>query len=323
MRNSLIAIAITALVALQPIAVLAQRPTANPYGNGYQTGILGPIGTPTDLGDPTNGIPMNVGTPTNTGELSSTGVVPTLNPLKLTPKHLTQHLLIDQLGSGDNCQAGVRPPTPWTLDPNVVIDSKDKLIQVIKLAEASDTRLRNVHVFDDAIDMYYLQPAYKWGFLPMNYYLHIQTNGNTLRISLEKPKWVGKAKNYHAQASAAFVTHVPEYLTPESVAVLEKYDLISRDAVMIEIVSAVMYQVPVSPISNSFFVCYVIPFLIYIVIVIGILAVALWFLIRRFKRKTGFEIKRLVALEHELIPETDDEIDAYHYKDPKDPNMVE
>jgi hypothetical protein len=292
--------------------------TINPYGNGYQGGTIAPTGTPTDLGDPTNGTPTNLGVPTNTGDATSTGIVPTLVPLSLTPKHLTLHMLIDQAGFGGNCQAGASTPTSWTLDPTVAIDTKDKLIQVIKTAEASDTRLRNVHVYDDAIDMYYLQPAYMWGVIPTNYYLHIQTNGNTLRISLEKPKWLGHATNYHAKASSAFVTLVPQYLTPQSVATLEQYDLVSRDAVMIEIVSAVMYQVPVSPISNSFFVCYIVPFFVYILIVFGILIIAVWFLIRRFKKKSGFEIKRVVHLEEELMKETSDELNALTYTDKKE-----
>jgi hypothetical protein len=244
----------------------------------------------------------------NTGDAPDT-IIPLPDPVaKITPKKLTEHLLVSEGSRTDACQAGINPPQSWQLDPHTVIDTKDKIVAVVQNAETSDTRLRQVTIVDDQIDMYYLQPAYYWGVIPTNYYLHIQANGNSLRMSLQKPNWLAHARNFHQVASEAFVTNVPHYLTPANVAALEQYDLISRDAVMIEIVSAIMYQVPVSPISNSFFVCYILPYLLYILFAIVVTLLIIWFLVRRIRKETGYLIKRVHPIDFEAGDEETDEM---------------
>ena len=252
------------------------------------------VGTPLNTGTPINtGTPMSTGTPANVGTPLDTGTVPTLNPIAIGPRKLTEHLLIQQSGVGENCQAGVYSPVSWQIDQKTPIDTKQKVLDVIQTAEKYDTRLRQVNVLDDQIDFFYLQPAYYWGFIPTNYYLHITANSTSLRVSLDKPAWVLKARNYHGEVTQAFTTYLPQFLTTDTVAQIKSEDLIARDAQVVQIISAVMYQVPVLPIANSFFVCYILPFLLYILVVIAIAAVALYFFIRKIKKETGFKIHKV------------------------------
>ena len=268
---------IIAIVCIIPGAIYAQGVVGNAYNQGYQGWILD-----------------------QSGNVAGTGVMQPLGGSLLTPRVLVQHLLLTQDGIGTMCAAGVQPPTAWSLDPTVPVDTKDKIVAEIQTAESHDTRLRQVHIFDDAIDMYYLQPAYVWGFIPANYNLHVSANGNTLHVSLDKPKWVASAKNYHSQVTAAFSQTVPAMLSPQVVAQLETDDLIDRDAVMINIVSAAMYQVSAEPISNSFFVCYILPFLLYILALLVIIGMLVWWFVRRLKRESGYMIKKVQYFEEEL-----------------------
>ncbi len=230
---------------------------------------------------------------------------PEFDPKSLITRKLDTHLLVNENGVGDQCKAGDNTPVEWKLDPNVTVDSKEKIIAVIQNAAAHDARLRSVTILDDQIDMYYLQPAHKWGFLPTNYYLHISASGDTFRMSLEKPKWLKNAKNQHDKATMAFATYVPQYLDEATVASFKEKDLIERDAKMIEVISSIMYQVEVMPISNSFFVCYIMPFFIYILVILVLVSVGLWFLIRRLRRGTGFLVKKIHPVK--LGGEDDDE----------------
>ncbi len=232
---------------------------------------------------------------------------------------LDTHLLVDEQGVGDQCKAGETLPTEWNLGADPV-NTKEKIVDVIQNAALNDLRLRSVYILDGKIDMYYLQPAKKWGFVPTNYYLHVSASGDTFRISLEKPKWLGKAKSQHAFATEAFSTYVPQYLDAATVETLSKKELIERDAKMVEVISRVMYQVKVQPISNSFFVCYIMPFLIYILVIIVLVSVGLWFLIRRMKRGTGFLVKKIhpvVLGEDNFEAEYTGDKHVTHFKLPK------
>jgi hypothetical protein len=295
----------------------AQQNNQQPYdtGNYYQTyyyqgfGTPGSLGMPGNLGTPGNlGNPGGLGTP-GSGLVPEGGVVPDFTPKALTPRALTSHLLVERPGVGDQCKAGITAPGSWEIGMSDPLATKDDLVRVVETATVNDTRLRSVHIYDDRIDMYYLQPAYVWGFIPSNYLLHVTANGNTLRISLDKPKWATKAQNQHAQVSAAFSMYVPQYLNDHVVDQLEVQDLIARDAKMVEVISAVMYQVPVSPISNSFFVCYIMPYLLYISILAVIIGISLYFLIKRIRRETGFLVKKIHKLEGD---DEDDDIQPPH-----------
>jgi hypothetical protein len=281
----------------------------DPYNHGPQGGVITPMGTP-----------GNVGTPGYNGIIPDQGIVPDVNPKPITPKTLTTHILIEKNGVGDQCKAGDSEPVSWNITFTDPLTTKDELISVVQTAAQNDTRLRTVHILDDQIDMYYLQPAKIWGFIPTNYYLQVSANANTLRISLEKPKWLGRAKNSHAEATSAFSTFVPQYLNDKTVAQLDGADIINRDAKMIEIVSAIMYQVHVSPYSNSFFVCYIMPFLIYIILILVLLLVAVWFIIRRLRKGSRFLVAKIHAVElGEDSFETENTGDQHvtHFKLPK------
>ena len=273
-----------------PVGVLAQNQYAPNSSDGrYQsTGIISGVGTPT-----------NTGTPSNTGTVPAAGTPTLVLTKSLTSHTLTGPQAIDINGVGDNCSAGAQNPEFWSLDPNTPVDDREKLEQVITVAVNSDKRLRQVHVDDDAIDMYYLQPAYRWGFVPMNYYLHISANGTTFHMSLEKPSWLGGSTNYHSQVTDSFSVNAPTLLSNEVVTALGTNGLFVRDAKMIEVVSAIMYQVNVQPIANSYFVCYILPFLIYIIFAILIAVIVIWFIIRRFRRASGFQIHRAGGGDHD------------------------
>lgn len=220
----------------------------------------------------------------------------------LTEKKLTTHLLIDEKGSGDNCRAGERAPLGWQLDPNISIDTKDKLLTVVHQALANDTRIRQMYIYDDQIEIFYLQPATFWGFIPINYHLRISASGNTLRMALDKPNWLKYTNNYHPRVTEAFSTLTPTLLTADTVARMEPLEVIARDAKMIEIITSIMYQVNVSPFTNSFFVCYVLPFLLYILLFIVIACVIGFFFIRKIRRETAVQEFRMI---HHIENDTD------------------
>lgn len=298
------------LVALAPAVAFAQQNIGNPYNQGYQQpgGIYyGGMQQPGIVGDPYNkgyqqsiiGGPGIIG---QQGTIPDQQNVPEFEPKELIPKKIDQHLIIKEGGVGDQCKAGVTPPTEWRLNFIDPLLTKDDLLHVIQTAAANDTRLRAVNILDDQIDMYYLQPAYKWGVIPTNYYLHVSVNATSLKISLDKPKWLGSATNYHSAATNAFTTYVPMYLTETYAASIKANDMIMRDAMMLELVSAIMYNVQVSPISNSFFVCYILPFLLYIILAVVIGAVALWFIIKKIRKDAGLLVKRI----HPIDPYHDD-----------------
>lgn len=250
-------------------------------------------------------IPYQLPTSVNTVTPVAKPATPEFDPKSIVVKKLDTHLLVNENGVGDQCKAGDNLPTEWKLDPDIAIDSKEKIVAVIQNAAAHDTRLRSVTILDDQIDMYYLQPAQKWGFLSTNYYLHVSANGDSFRLSLEKPKWIDKSNSQHEKATTAFSTYIPQYFDDTTVASYKDVDLIARDAKMIEVISAVMYQVEVMPISNSFFVCYIMPFFIYILVILVLVSVGLWFLIRKLRRGTGFLVKKIHPVK--LGGEDDDE----------------
>lgn len=267
-------------------------------------------------------IPYQLNYTTTTQATPETPKAPEFDPKSLVTRKLDTHLLVEQSGAGDQCKAGETLPVSWTLDPNTVVDTKEKIIAVIQNAAVHDTRLRSVTILDDQIDMYYLQPAYKWGFLPTNYYLHVSASGSSFRLSLEKPKWLSNSKNQHAKATEAFATYVPQYLDDATVAVYKDQDLIVRDAKMIEVISAVMYEVDVLPISNSYFVCYILPFLLYILIILVVVIIGGWFMYKKLRRGTGFLVKKI----HPIVSDEQKDDDAHlmgdehvaHFKLPKE-----
>ncbi len=217
---------------------------------------------------------------------------PAKNPKISAPK-LSDHLLINEKGVGDNCRAGNTPVVSWKLDSNVSIDTKEKLKQVVLFALENDTRIRQITIYDDQLDIYYLQPAYYWGFVPTNYLLHIRANADTFRMSLNKPTWLKRTDNYHVRSTEAFTTYIPQLLTTEVLDLFEDKGIPDRDAKLLEVITTTMQHVNVSPISNSFFTCYILPFLLYIVLVIVLGVVIGWYFIRKLKKETGFRIHKV------------------------------
>ncbi len=293
------------IITAVPQFVFAQ----NYYYQDYHGNLNNQYGYYQYQGNPTNGViyPMGVqgnigspnptGIPGNSGVVPGPGAVPELTPKTLTPRKLDTHLLIQQSGAGDQCQAGVTAPATWELNFSDPMLTKDDLIGVIRTATEKDTRLREVRILDDEINMYYLQPAYVWGFIPTNYLLRVQASSNSLRMSLEKPKWVTGAKNFHNKATEAFSTYVPQYLSDQRVKNMEGEELIMRDAEMIQIISGIMSHVDVAPISNSFFACYVMPFLLYILFFIVALGLLVWYIVRRIRRGSGLLVKKIHPVE--------------------------
>lgn len=204
---------------------------------------------------------------------------------KAIEKHiLVEPLLLDLSGVGDICTIGTPTITQWQITPDAVINNKETLRKVLETAFVNDTRLRRVSIFDNRIDLYYLMPAYRLKIIPVNYQLHIVADSNTLRMSLENPKWVAKVRNEHAFVSSAFGLRIPELLSDTVVLNLGGAPLAMRDAKMIEVISEVMRGVAVVPHTGTVFSCYIMPFLVYIIGAVIIALFLLWYMIRRVRK---------------------------------------
>ncbi len=225
-------------------------------------------------------------------------------------KGLAKHLSIDEKGVGDNCRAGIDAPVPWMIDFENLPTDETTLREVVREALASDTRIRRIRVTDERIQMWFLQPAMRWGFIPMNYYLEIDASGESLRIALTKPKWIDGTENFHTRASSVFAEQVPVLLNQRVLRALEDETLTSRDGYMVYVMSTILGRVNVSPHVNSFFVCYVLPFILYIVLFAIILGIALWFIVRRYRRQ---KLVQRFRVEHpDMQVGGEDEKDTHH-----------
>ena len=216
--------------------------------------------------------------------IHETGVIRDTEVPEPEKRTIRQPLILDVAGIGDACTIGTPEIVSWELDTAVTSASKQDLEKLIQTALAHDTRLRRVVVADNRVDLYYLMPAYRLKVIPVNYHLHIIADSNTFRIRLENPKWVSKVPNKHEEVSLAFSREIPVLLSEETVARYEGAPLALRDSKMIEVIARTMSTVSVMPNTGTFFSCYILPFLAYIIVAIVLLVLILWYVVRRIRR---------------------------------------
>ncbi len=267
------------------------------------------------LTDPNTGVhPTSVfydnSTTLNNGVIKE-GVISEVKAPEVEKRKLVEPLLLDVAGVGTTCTVNTPVIEAWQLDPNVSITTKDQLRQVLEGAVSHDERLRQVSIVDNRIDLYYLMPAYRLRIIPVNYQLHIVADSNTFRMSLENPKWVAGVPNKHAIVSAAFAEYVPQLLSQETVTAYKDAPLAMRDAKLIEVITSVMYHVDVMPHGGTFFSCYILPFLVYIIGALIILIFLLWFIIRRTRRLRARQKILGLSMNEENDEENDDSEGGY------------
>lgn len=229
----------------------------------------------------------------DTSVVQKEGVVSDTKAPTLEKRTLTEPLLLDLPGVGDTCTIGVPDIQAWHIAPDAVIEKKEDLKEILETALVNDTRLRRIAVLDNRLDLYYLMPAYRFKVIPVNYHLHIVADGATLRMSLENPSWVAKVENKHAEVSAAFATYIPELLNDETVQALDGTPLAVRDAKLVEVIATIMTHVEVMPHAGTFFSCYILPFLAYIIGVVILALFIIWYFVRKARRMAR---RRLFAL---------------------------
>jgi hypothetical protein len=193
-------------------------------------------------------------------------------------------LLLDIPGVGDMCTIGVPKIVPWQLVPGVSITTKENFKQILETAVVSDTRLRRITIADNRIDMYYLMPARRLKIFPINYQLHIIGDATTFRMSLENPKWVARVPNKHSVVTEAFTAYVPVLLDEQVVASYKDAPLMMRDAKLIEVIARVMQEAKVLPNTGTFFSCYIMPFLAYIIGAVILALILIWYMIRHIRK---------------------------------------
>jgi hypothetical protein len=212
------------------------------------------------------------------------GVIEKTEVKPVEKKQLREPIILNLSGIGDTCTVGTPTITDWRLAPDAAITNKDELREVLETAVVNDTRLREVSVIDNRLDLYYLMPAYRLKFIPVNYHLHIIADGNTFQMSLENPDWVKNVPNRHGEVSAAFGTEIPTLINADFVASLAGAPLVLRDAKLVEVITTVMRSVTVMPHGGGFFSCYIMPFLAYIIGAVILALLILWYMIRRVRR---------------------------------------
>jgi hypothetical protein len=206
---------------------------------------------------------------------------------KLDTKNIDEHLIINEKGLKDICSAGSEKAKPWDL---VIkdLDSKEELVSIIQTAIENDLRIRSVKILDNRLDMYFLLPA-KWlGFIPVNYHMQITATAETFHMGLETPDLLKYVRHDHEDVKNSFRTYIPQFLTKKVVDDLADENIFVRHAVLVKVISETMARTNLYPDTSSFFVCYILPFLLYILIIIGILVGMLWFIIRKARGKKPF-----------------------------------
>lgn len=198
------------------------------------------------------------------------------------------HLSLEGVGVGDSCQAGSYTPEWYVLNPSFPAKTQGELKNVMKDAFTHDRRLRRIRIYDDQVDLYYLQPGTFLG-MDFNYLAHIKANSTTWNFTVDEKSVANNAKGSVIDDNLNRL--VPVYLTDEVLNYYQDASIMERDAKVIEIANQVMYQVPLQPHSNSFFVCYIVPYFVYLLLIGLIVLMGMYLLYRRYRRSTLYSIQ--------------------------------
>jgi hypothetical protein len=189
---------------------------------------------------------------------------------------------------GDSCQAGSYTPEWYVLNPNFPAKTQGELKNVMKDAFTHDHRLRRIRIYDDQVDLYYLQPGTFWG-MDFNYLAHIKANSTTWNFTVEEKSVANNSKGSVIDDNLNRL--VPVYLTDEVLEYYKDASIMERDAKVIEIANQVMYQVALQPHSNSFFVCYIVPYFVYLLLLGLIVLMGIYLIYRRYRKSSLYSIQ--------------------------------
>lgn len=200
-------------------------------------------------------------------------------------KTARSHMLINGVGVGDTCRVSDYDAKWYVLNEDFPALTQNGLEAVMKDVFYNDRRLRRVRIYDDQIDMYYLQPATFLG-MPVNYLVHVKANSSSWKFSVDHGSFIGWTDNKTDKVANAFKQLVPVYLTAEMREYYADTSVIERDSKVLEIANQVMYQVPYKPHEGSFFVCYIMPYLIWLLLVLLLVLLFIFFFYRRYRKIT-------------------------------------
>lgn len=274
------------------------KPTPTPVPKPIPTPTPTPKPKPTPAPMPTtSGDSSNIQTNTNVDFFSNTedtNIPPTSTVAsKITSIENTVSQSV--VGVGDNCRAGTRIPDWYSIPEGQKFNTNADLESVFSAMAERDLRLRRVMWKGSEVTFMYLQPAYRFGFIPMNYYLTVTASADTMRINYTVPGWVSGADTQQEYIEKAFRENTPKYLSNEYIATFATANVLTRQAALAQAVAQIMYTAPVMPISNNFFVCSILPILAYVIIVAVFVLAILFFIIRKLaiKKRTHSFIQHL------------------------------
>lgn len=300
---------------LLPSFVFAQYNNADtillrPYGDDYREPKLYFEGTPKTNTSVSATAPKNE-VPQNTAE-------PIVDPIfsGFNNKKAPTRLKLDVSGEGRTCKAGTVTASAWRLDPEVTISDGPMLKAVVEEALGHDYRIRRIVINEEKLDIYVLQPAKIFGFIPVNYPFHIKVDANTFEFRLENPKWLRYAKSDHANVADSISGNISTSLTKDRIDQLTQESLYHRHAVLIEKISTAFYLTPVYPYADTFWICVFIPYFFLFLILIGfIVGYILYHSSKRRRKRRARQLLYGGAQEYEPSPkreeeaEEDDELD--------------
>lgn len=259
-----------------------------------------PRPTPTPTPTPTPAPTTTTTTGTTTSAPSNSDFFQTNEPpiaVKDEIKKAEKALSNTVVGVGDNCKAGTRVPDWYAIPAGTIIATDIDLEKIFVDMAERDLRLRRVMWKGDELTFMYLQPAYRFGFVPMNYYLTVTASASTMRLDYSTPGWVSGAETQQEYIEKAFRENTSKYLSSEYLTTLATADILTRQAALAQAVAQIMYTAPVMPISNNFFVCSILPILAYVVLVALFVFGFLFFIIRKLaiKKNTNNFLQHLHA----------------------------
>lgn len=266
----------------------------NPYGTDYrEPRLYGKANDPDPVKQPDPiKIPTPVSQPVETTPVKET-VIDTNVTKNLFNNVLKKKLRLDYAGVGKTCQAGSIEAIPWTLtDRGVGIENAESLTIVAKQALEADHRLRRISISDSKIDLYYLEPARIFGFIPVNYTFHITADVNTFEFRLQNPKWLKFASHYHNEIAQTVSDGLYTSFSKENVQFLADKNIFVRHATVIEQTAKAFQNISIYPFSNTFWICVFIPYFIFFLLLIGSIIGFIWYLLSRRRKQKHIQLVR-------------------------------
>ncbi len=198
----------------------------------------------------------------------------------------TKKLKIILNGIDKSCMVGKDRPTPWTLvDGGVEIDSQEELLVVLNQALTSDTRIRQITVKQNILEIDYLQPARLFSVIPINYLFKIVVDVNTMTTHIINPRWLSFGATYHTQVSQTLLQGLSQIYTPQNMEYVSKQNIFYKHSFVTAATTAIMTPIDVYPFAGTFWICTIVPFFVVFLILFGILFGILLYWITKRRRE--------------------------------------